>query len=75
MVTYHPSEGHLPTQGWSPTRRECPKDLEFGTYTLLTKLTLGDNYNGWSPTINRMVPHPKMVTTNLRMVTHQKEVY
>ena len=89
--------------------------MELGTYTLLTKLILGDNCHGWSPTIHRMVPHQpedghppegivlktgnlaftlysqklqRMITamdghlpslgwspTNLRMVTHQKEVY
>ena len=50
--------------GWcSPTnlrmvtqRRKCT-DMEFGTYTLLTKLTLGDNCHGKSPSIHRMVIH------------------
>ena len=56
-------DGHLPSLGWSNTRRNCSKDLEFGTYTLLTKLAPGDLPSlGWSP-------------INLRMVTNQKEVY
>ena len=63
MVTFHPSEGHPPTLGWSPTRRKCTSNMEFGTYTLLSKLTLGDNCHRWSPTIHRMV------LTNLRMVS------
>ena len=58
-VTRQPKEdGHQPTQGWSPTKRKCTTDLQFGIYTLLTKLTLGDNCYGWSPSIHRMVPHP-----------------
>ena len=47
-------DGRPPTQGWSPTRSKCTSDMESSTYTLLTKLTLGDNYN---PTILWMVPH------------------
>ena len=35
--------------------------MEFGTYTLLTKLTPGDNCHGWSPTILRMVTHQPKV--------------
>ena len=31
--------------------------MEFGTYTLLTKLTRVDNCHEWSPTILRMVVH------------------
>ena len=31
MFTYPPREGNLPTQGWSPTKRKCATDLEFGT--------------------------------------------
>ena len=56
--------GHPPTQGWSPTRRKCKtRDLEFGTYTSLTKLTTGDNYHGWSPNIPILAPtHPRKVT-------------
>ena len=69
MVNQNSQEGHPPTQGWSPSRRKRTTNVEFGNYTILTKLTLGDNCHGWSPTIHRMVP------TNLRMVTHQKEVY
>ena len=68
------------TQGWSPTNlrmvtynRKCTTDLEFDTYTLLTKLTPGDNYHRWSPTITP--PTQGWSFTNLRMVTHQKEVY
>ena len=57
LVTYHPLDGHPLTLGWSPTRRKCTTDLEFGTYTLLSKLTPGDNCQGWSPTIPRMVTH------------------
>ena len=56
-VTYHPLEGHPPTHGWSPTKRKCTTDLEFGTFTLLTKLTLGDNCHGWSPSIHRMITY------------------
>ena len=37
--------------GGSPTRGKCTIVLEFGNYTLLTKLTPGDNFHGWSPTI------------------------
>ena len=29
-------DGHPPTLGWSPNRRKCPTDLDFGNYTLLT---------------------------------------
>ena len=36
--------------GWSPIRRKCTTDLEFGNYTLFTKLTSGDKCHGWSPT-------------------------
>ena len=57
MVTYPPLEGHPPTQGWSPTRRKCITDLEFGIYTLLTKSAPGDNCHGWSPGIPRRVSH------------------
>ena len=42
-------------------RRKCTTDIEFGTYTLLTKLTPGDNCHGWLPTILEMVAHPRMV--------------
>ena len=39
---------------------KCITDLEFGTFTLLTKLIPGDNCHAWSPTIPRMVtPQPK----------------
>ena len=38
-------------------RRECTTVLEFGTYTILTKLTSGDNCHGLSPIILRMVSH------------------
>ena len=58
MVPHPPKDGHLPTQGCLTTRRRCTTDLEFGTYTSLKKLTLGDNCHGWTPTIHRMVPHP-----------------
>ena len=61
MVSYHPENGCPPTKGWSPTKRKCTTDMEFGTYTLLTKLTPGDNCHGWSPTISRMVTHHKDV--------------
>ena len=78
MVTNQPKDGH------PKKRRKCTTDMEFGTYTLLTKLTPGDNCHGWSPTILRMVtyhswdghpPTQEWSPTNLRMVTHQKEVY
>ena len=60
MVTYHYLDGHPPTLGWSPTRRKCTTDMEFGNYTLLTKLTPGDNCHGWSPTIPvRVTRRPK----------------
>ena len=55
MVTHQPKNGHPLTFGWSSTRRKCSTDLEFGTYTLLSKLTPGDNCHGWSPTIPRRV--------------------
>ena len=42
---------------WSPTIRKCTTDMEFGNYTLLMKLTPGDNCHKWSRTILRMVPH------------------
>ena len=39
-------------------RRKCTTtDLEFGTYTFLTKLIPGDNCYGWSPTILMMAAH------------------
>ena len=57
MVNYHPMAGHPPTQGWSPTKRNCSRDMELGTYTLLTKLAPGDNCYGGSPTIPRIVIH------------------
>ena len=57
MVTYHSLGGRPQTLGWSPTRRKCTSNLEFGNYTLLTKLTPGDNCHEWSPTILRMVTH------------------
>ena len=60
MVTHQPKDGHPPTLGWSPTRRKCTIDLEFGTYTLLTKLTPGDSCHGWSPAIpQRVTQQPK----------------
>ena len=52
MVTHQPKDGHPPNQRWSPTWRKCTTDMEFGTYTLLTKLTSVDN---WSSTNPRMV--------------------
>ena len=42
---------NAPTPGWLPTRRKCTTGMEFGTYTLLSKLTPGANCHGWSPTI------------------------
>ena len=54
---YHPQKSHPPTQGWSPTKRNCSRDMELGTYTLLTKLAPGDNCYGQSPTIPRIVTH------------------
>ena len=81
---YHPQKSHPPTQGWSPTKRNCSRDMELGTYTLLTKLAPGDNCYGWSLTIPRMVTnqpkdgHPPTQgwsPTNPRMVTHQKGTY
>ena len=42
MVSHQPKDGQPPTQGWSPTRRKCTKDLEFGTYTLLKMRQLPD---------------------------------
>ena len=57
-------EGSPINTRWSPInlrmvtqRRKCTTDLEFGTYTLLTKLTPGENCYGWLPTILRMVTH------------------
>ena len=48
------------TFGWSPAKRKCISDLEFGNYTLLTKLIPGDNCHGWSPTIpGRVNVQPK----------------
>ena len=62
MVTHQHKDGHPPNQRWSPTWRKCTTDMEFGTYTLLTKIRLGENYHGWSPTNPRMVTHqPKEV--------------
>ena len=49
MVTHQPKDGQPP--------EKCTKDFEFGTYTLLKKLTLGDNCHRWTPTIHRMIPH------------------
>ena len=60
MVTHQSKNGHPLTLGWSPTRRKCTTDLEFGTYTLLSKLTPGDNCHGWSPTIPRRVTRQPM---------------
>ena len=34
-VAHQPKYGHPPTLGWSPTRKKCTTDMEFGTYTLL----------------------------------------
>ena len=52
-VTHQHEAGQQPTQGWSPTnlrmvtqRRKCTTDMEFGPYTLLTKLKPGENCNG-----------------------------
>ena len=45
MVTNQPKDGHQ------------NKEVEFGTYTFLTKLTPLDNCPGWSPSILRMVAH------------------
>ena len=76
MVVHQPKDGHPPTLGWSPTRRKCTTDFKFGTYTLLTKMRLGENCHGWSPTNPRISPtNPRMFTTSPRMVTHQKEMY
>ena len=62
MVVHQPKDGHPPTLGWSPTRRKCTTDFKFGTYTLLTKMRLGENCHGWSPTNPRIVTHqPKDV--------------
>ena len=58
MVVHQPKDGHPPTLGWSPTRRKCTTDFKFGTYTLLTKIRLGENCHGW-------------LLTNPTMVTHQ----
>ena len=57
MVTYHPRDGHPPTQAWSPTIRIFTTDLEFVTKTYLTKLIPGGKCHGWSSTISRMVAH------------------
>ena len=61
-------DGHPPSLGGSPAkpkdghpkkRRKCTTDMEFGSYTLLTKLAPGDNCHASSPTILRMVTyHP-----------------
>ena len=59
------SQGGSPaTHGWSPTNlrmvtqiMNCITDIKFGTSTLLTKLTPGDNCHGWSPTILSMDGH------------------
>ena len=59
MIAHQPKDGHPPILTWSPSRKKCTTDMEFGTYTLLTKLIPGDNCHGWSPTILRMVTyHP-----------------
>ena len=56
-VTCQPKNGHPLSRGWSPTKRKCTTHLEFGTDTLLEKLTLGDNCHGWSPSFYRMVTY------------------
>ena len=43
--------------GWSPIRRKCTTDLEFGNYTLFTKLTSGGKYLGGLPANPGMVTH------------------
>ena len=61
-VTYNPQEGQPPAQDWSPTKPGMvthqpmdghppegsvqQTDMEFFTYTPLTKITPGDNYHG-----------------------------
>ena len=50
MVTNQPKDGHPPAGSVLMT-------WNFSTLTKLTKLTPGDNFHGWSPTILRMVNH------------------
>ena len=59
-VTNQPKDGHQPPKDGHPKkRRKCTTDMEFGSYTLLTKLAPGDNCHASSPTILRMVTyHP-----------------
>ena len=58
IFTNQSEDGHQPTNVRMVTqRRKCTTDLEFGTYTLLTKLTPGDKCHGWSATILNMVSH------------------
>ena len=62
---HQPKDGHPPIKGWSPTRRKCTRDMELGTYSLITKLTPGDNCHKWSPIIL------EWSSTIPWMVTHQ----
>ena len=59
-VTNQPKDGHQPPKDGHPKkRRKCTTDMDFGSYTLLTKLAPGDNCHASSPTILRMVTyHP-----------------
>ena len=68
MVPHHPQDGHPPTQGWATTRRKCTVDFGFGTYTLLMKLTPGDNCHGCSLNNSRMVR--RKCTTDLEFGTY-----
>ena len=62
MVAHQTKDGHPPTLGWSPARKKCTTDLEFGTYTLQAKLTPDYYCHGWSPTIpQRVTRQPKDV--------------
>jgi len=62
MVTYHYLDGHPPTLGWSPTRRKCTTDMEFGNYTLLTKLQVTTAMDGPLPFLWGSPADPRMVT-------------
>ena len=54
-------DGHLLSLGLSPTNPWMvthQKEVHYRLGTLFTKLTPGDDYNGWSPTIPSLAPHP-----------------
>ena len=53
MVTHQPKDGHPPKM----VTHLKAADMEFDTYTLLTKQAPADNCHGWSPTILRIAVH------------------